>query len=238
MTQRVAVVLGTYNRLEMLQNAIASIYAAAKKCPLRIVVIDGGSTDGTIDYLLKERVQLVRQKELTGAVRAFNIGFGWAASVGYPFVMHMNDDAIIETPGAIDEAVDMMLADKKIGEVAFAFDLWGPHHFDHVNGVPYANFGVIRTKAGIEVAKKQGDPDGGKFWNPIYHTYAADTEFGAWLWKLGWRVHCADHLKVHDLRADDALRANNTGARSEADSKLFWSRWGNENLEQFLEKNK
>jgi len=131
-----------------------------------------------------------------------------------------------------------MLADQKIGEVAFAFDLWGDSHFDHVNHVPYANYGVIRTKAGIQVAKKQGDPDGRRFWNPIYRTYAADTEFGVWLWRLGWRVHCADHLKVHDLRADDALRAANSGERGEADSKLFWSRWGNENLEQFLEKNK
>jgi GT2 family glycosyltransferase len=239
--ENVAVVLGTYNRLEMLKESLASIGRAATKHALKIIVIDGGSTDGTLDYLKMPsalNITLVRQRELTGAVRAFNIGFGWAVDAKHPFVVHMNDDAIIETPGAIDEAVDLMLANQKIGAVAFAFDTWGHHHFDHVNGVPYVNYGVIRTKAGMQVAKKQGDPDGRKWWNQIYHTYAADTELGAWLWKLGWRVHCCEHLKVHDLRADDALRAGNSGPRQEADSKLFWSRWEKENLEQYLELNK
>ena len=234
----VAIVLGTYNRLEMLKNSLESIRQAVKKSPYRIVVIDGGSTDGTLEYLQNEDVVLIKQKELTGAVRAFNLGFGWAVDAQYPFVMHMNDDAIIETPGAIDEAIDLMLVNSKIGAVAFAFDTWGHHHFDHVNGVPYVNYGVIRTKAGIQVAKRQGDPDGKRWWSQLYHTYAADTEFGAWLWKLGWRVYCCEHLKVHDLRADDALRAGNSGDRRDADSKLFWSRWENENLEQFLEKNR
>jgi hypothetical protein len=184
-------------------------------------------------------VDLIQQTgPLTGAVIAFNLGFARAVADGHAYVAHLNDDAEIMTPGAIDQAIEMMQNDGKIGEVAFAFDLWGEYHFDQVNHVPYANFGVVRTTAGIQVAKAQGDPEGLKWWSPIYRTYGADSEFGAWLWKLGWRVHCADHLKVHDLRADDALRANNTGARSEADSKLFWERWGKENLEQYLEKNK
>jgi len=237
MSEEIIVVLGTYNRLGALKEAIGSIRETLKDHLDMIAISDGGSKDGTREWLLEQRKDIASfffEGPLTGAVKAFNQGFAWAVCQGAPYVMHFNDDAILE--GDIEDALDVLDNSPSVGEVAFAFDLWTPgsFHHDHINGVPYANYGLIRREAGIAVAKAQGDDQGLNWWDPSYFTYAADTQFGVWLWKLGYRVHSIDSVRVRDLRIDDALRANNSGERREADSKLFWSRWRDENLAQYL----
>lgn len=228
------VVFGTFNRLPLLQRAIASILWSngGHAQGLEIVVVDGGSTDGSKEWLATQPgVHVIAQEgPLTGAVRAFNLGFGYCVDQGHDWVCHLNDDAELMTGNAIGLAIELMTKHPNIGEVAFEHDLRGRFGFEHINGVPYANFGVIRRDAGIAVAKAQGDDTGRAWWNPIYRTYGADTELGVWLWKLGWIVHEGKGLRVHDIQAQDALRAGNTGNNKNGDSDLFWSRWRNERL--------
>lgn len=229
----VAMVFGTYNRLPLLKAAVHSLRAGnhPMKNTMDLIIVDGGSTDGTLEWLANQMIdesdiRLVGQElPLTGAVTAFNLGFRWAVEEGHDFIGHFNDDAVLETPGAIDKAVEMMEADPKIGEVAF--EVLGGGWREHVCGKTYANFGVARRAAGIAVAKAQGDPSGFKWWNPIYYTYGADSEFGAWLWKLGYTVARGEGLIVRDLPAMDALRTNNfADGRRDADGATFRRRWG------------
>lgn len=231
----VGIVFGTYNRLALLKRAIASIRRGIGDLRHEIIVVDGGSTDGSSEWVVEQpRVTLIQQEgPLTGAVAAFNLGFGHAVDQGHPWVMHLNDDAEIVTPRAIVSAVARMESDVTIGEVAFELDLRGDWGFEYINGAPYANFGVIRRDAGIAVAKAQGDPTGRVWWNPIYRTYGADTEFGCWLWKLGYQVFPGKGLRVHDLNAQDELRAGNVAI---ADSEKFWSRWRNESFDRSVAK--
>lgn len=243
----VAIVLGTYNRLACLQRAIASIRCAVGPHPYQIVVVDGGSTDGTREYLLRcYDVHMIPQSlPLKGAVRAFNEGFGYAVDQRFDYVMHLNDDAEILSAGwernmlewgaPIAMAIYEIERDKTIGEVAFQFDLRGDWGYDRVNGVPYANFGVIRREVGEAVAQKQGDPTGRAWWNPIYRTYGADTEFGCWIWDLGYRVHLGSG-RVHDTNRQDAMRAENTGHNKHGDGERFWARWRDKDLSRHLRK--
>lgn len=230
---RLAVVLGTYNRAQYLQIAVESVRRAAGALDVTLVVIDGGSTDGSREWLAKQPdvVLLGQRGPLTGAVRAFNLGFGYAVDAAFPYVMHFNDDAVIQghDPPALEAAVALLEQNPNIGEVAFAFDLRNPGTYgfpEHVHGLAYANFGVVRLPAGMAVAREQGDATGHAWWNPIYHTYAADTEFGVWLHKLGWKIHKAHDLRVHDANAQDALRSGNDAIRaSRGDSGRFQTRW-------------
>jgi len=231
---KLAVVFGTYNRLEFLKRAVTAIRNdIALLVPYKMVIIDGGSSDGSREFLKQQvDVDLIEQEgPLTGAVRAFNLGFAKCVDEQIPFVAHFNDDAEFASPRCLPTAIELLEQNPKWGEIAFAINTWESHYgFDYCNGVPYANFGVIRLACGMAVARAQGDTTGKNWWNPIYHTYAADTEFGVWLWKLGHRVHPVDSLRVNDLKADDALRASNSGDKRDADSKLFWARWHNESL--------
>lgn len=232
MSRTVAIVFGTYNRLEMLKRAVASVHQAVGKIVYRIIVVDGGSTDGSREWLRHEPDITVIEQDgpLTGAVKAFNLGFAYAVDHDYDYVCHLNDDAEFVTPLAIEKAIELMEQDATIGEVAFEFDLRGYWAFEPpVNGRPYANFGVVRRDVGMAVARAQGDPTGCAWWNPIYRTYGADTEFGVWVWKLGYRVFEAYGLRVHDMNAQDQLRRENLIHNDRnPDGILFWNRWYNE----------
>lgn len=232
----VAIVLGTYNRLGSLQRAIASIRIAVGAHPYRIVISDGGSSDGTLPYLARCADVHCIDGGLEGAVVAFNRGFAWAVDQGFDYVMHLNDDAeiIAVKPPAIAAAIVLLETYPQIGEVAFEFDLRGDWGFDTVNGAPYANFGVVRREAGIAVAKAQGDPTGRAWWNPLYRTYGADSEFGCRLWQLGWWVYPARGLRVHDLQHQDALRAQNASHNRHGDSDKFWARYNHVDLRRLV----
>ncbi len=228
---KTGVVLGTYNRMPLLVRSIESVRENAG-IPVVFYVIDGGSVDGSREWAVSQHdvVLLGQRPPLSGATRAFNAGFALAIGDGCKYVHHTNDDAELVTPGSISSAVEIMEADPTIGCVAFEFDLRPGQLFEYVHGKVYSNFGVVRTAAGREVARAQGDPTGCMWWNECYRTYGGDSEFGCWLWKLGWRVVEGSGLRVHDKNHQDELRKLNQADNPErADSKLFWSRWEHAN---------
>lgn len=238
----IAVVFGTYNRIAMLKNAVASIREAMRgiEHSYAIIIVDGGSTDGTREWL-HERSNpdlwpIMQDLPLTGAVRAFNLGFAraidsmqWPIEKRFDYIAHLNDDMILESSNAFAIAIAHMNAHPRVGAVAFGYDLYRPGTFacSYYAGKPYVNFGVIRREAGEAVARVQGDPTGRAWWNPIYKTYGADTEFGIHMWRLGWEITAMPELHVKDLNARDELRRINGGDGSviNPDSTLFFERW-------------
>jgi hypothetical protein len=229
--RRVAIVFGTYHRLPLLVRTVESVRRYAGAMPYRLVVVDGGSTDGSRAWLQAQPdVELLEQMgPLTGAVAAFNLGYAWAVDAGYPYVAHLNDDLVVETGDFLARAVDHFGRSARCGAVAYAHDQDGPYRVDTVYGLPYMNFGLIRREAGMAVARAQGDPTGRTWWNPIYRTYGADNEFACWLHLLGWEIALGTDLRLHHDPADtarDALRIANEADRPDAaDKMLFWHRW-------------
>ena len=51
----ISVVLGSYNRLNFLQLAIQSVRAQVDSQLREIIVVDGGSSDGSMEWLLEQK---------------------------------------------------------------------------------------------------------------------------------------------------------------------------------------
>jgi len=235
MTPDVAIVFGTYNRRALLAACVESIRLAVGALTYRIIVVDGGSTDGSLPWLCEQPdVDLIEQGELLGAVAAFNAGFARAVDLGSPFVCQFNDDLSFVDGLELERAVTILRGDPGIGAVAFASDRYSPGDFGFYNmsyfGRNYANQGLFRREAGMAAARFFGDSTGKTWWPTIHKTYASDTELGCAIWRLGWTVHEAADIRVHDGYAGsngmhDSLRQKNLAEYKTAD--LFHSRWGN-----------
>lgn len=208
----VSIVVGTYNRLEALKSCIACIRDSVEGLQYEIIVVDGGSTDGSLGWLADQKDTItIKQGRLVGACRAFTAGFRLARA---PFVVHLNDDDEVQGD-CIKRAYDYMQSHSQVGQVAFAFDLYSPgkYHFDFVFGKPYCNKGMTRRELG----------DRAGWWVDDYKTYAGDCELSCRIWEMGYEVVGLEECRVHDMMTNDELRAiNNPGGVNE-DSKVFYA---------------
>lgn len=111
----ISICIPTYNRLPHLKRLLVSIFDGFGDYPYEVIIADGGSTDGTTEYLKKiNNIILIEQKELTGAVKAFNACFKLAK---YDYIFWATDDFII-LPEVLKKACNLMDDHKDIGLVA------------------------------------------------------------------------------------------------------------------------
>jgi GT2 family glycosyltransferase len=113
---RVAAVVVTYNRRELLQECLAALSAQTR--PLdEIVVIDNASTDGTDKTVTAEfpHITYVRMKENIGGAGGFHEGMKLAYRNQHDWIWMMDDDAV-PYPDALETLLTASsLMDEKVG---------------------------------------------------------------------------------------------------------------------------
>lgn len=195
----VSFVTGTLNRLPHLIAMMQSVRAFCT-APYEIVVVDGGSTDGTEAYCNEQPdVVVIQQGRRLGAVKAFNAGFQSASA---DIVVHLNDDCLIAGDPA--RLVKTFADNLELAQVAFPWK-------DTVGGlgiqrtpvvglnnaaIPYANFGAVRKCAGDAVG----------WWGSESRHYAGDCELTLRLRAAGWETGTVDYVTVTHSRVDDDTR--------------------------------
>jgi GT2 family glycosyltransferase len=175
------ILLATCNRLELLRSVVESI-ARGTKTPHELIVIDGGSTDGTIEYVQSHpRITSVLQGELLGTARSYN---GVWRHVESRYSCWLSDDTEV-VPGSLDTAVAILDSDPTIGMVGLKMrDTRGPGRFEPYRGgiseygILNCNHGVVRT----ELARRVG------FFNEDYRSYMIDPDLTASVLCTGARV--------------------------------------------------
>ena len=204
-TPTVSVVSGTLNRLPLLKKMVWSLREGGlENLPYQIVLVDGGSKDGTEDWCrMQPDVTFIQQGMALGAIKAFNAGF--AAALG-KYVVNLNDDVEV-MPWVISAAVAMLEKDKRIGQVAIPFS--DPDNKVHLDYCPmpdrqrrlYSNFGVTRRWLGDKLG----------WWGDYAHTYAGDTHLSTAIWHAGYTVEPLDmRLYVWHEIVQDSTRCPNT----------------------------
>jgi GT2 family glycosyltransferase len=225
---RVSLVVATYNRLDRLRRCCEHVTANVG-VDHELVLVDGGSTDGTRGWLTENarpnwRVILEDGRE--GATRAFNKGFRAARG---EYVMWLNDDAY-PLPGAVGAALSAIerpeLAD--VGMIAFYHNhrpVWNrldsverdgvTYSVYNVRGVPYANFGLLRRA----LLARLGYLDEGYYfaaWDP---DLSLKVQREAGLKVLGCRAALVYHDELHDERKREDLDA------MQRDNERLFAKW-------------
>ncbi|MBN1488769.1 MAG: glycosyltransferase family 2 protein [Phycisphaerae bacterium] len=224
----VSIVVATYNRCDRLRRCCEQT-AANVGIPFELIVVDGGSSDGTREWLAGRggpdfRVILEPQRE--GATRAFNKGFRAARG---RYVMWLNDDSV-PLSGSVEAAVAMIerpdLAD--VGMVALYHNhdrKWNrldtierdgvSYSVYNVRGVVYANFGLLRR----ELLERLG------YLDERYYFCAWDPDLSLKVQReAGLKVvGCREAIVFHEELIDERKSADT--AIIEADNEKLFQKW-------------
>lgn len=214
------VLVGTYNRLELLKKVIDSIHAQTS-CSHEIIVIDGGSTDGTIEYLQsRQDVTPVFQGKLLGASRAYNEVWRQVES---KYTCWLSDDTEL-TNGGLDLAVQSLEKDPEIGMVGLKTkDVVGPWV-----DLPYtgalSEYGILNCNHGVLSMKLLRSVG---YFNQDYKTYLIDPDLTA-------SVLCAGKKVV--MTKDVCVRHHREWADENWENKVHGTMNGIDHYKIYLDK--
>lgn len=220
----VSIVSGTYNRLNLLKDMVASIRRSVGTLGYEIVLVDGGSTDGTDKWCAEQSdIKFIQQGKLLGGVRAFNEG---AENALGRYVILANDD--IEFLGiGIQIAVTFMDMHPTVGIGCFSQNRYGPSYSVGMmpaikNGkrvsVPYGQVCIVQRWLGDLVG----------WWGDYLHTYAGDNELSCNVYELGFSVTEVPNARINDKVHKDILRDINNPNKSgeqHPDSAKWVAKW-------------
>jgi len=228
----ISVVLGSFNRKPFLKLAIDSIRKELFKFEpgYEIIVVDGGSTDGSIQWLGKQKDILFILQYNHGKWHGKPIirkNSGYYNNLMYrsakgKYVCIMTDDAMV-VPGAIRNSYyhfeERMNLGEKLGALAFYNNDW-PVKKNYVGNksfknVPIAHYGLFLREAMQDVEYLDED----------YYFYSVDDDFSCKLWRQGWKVEHYPSFIFHCAHANLRKRLTNNEKTLE-DWNRFCFKWG------------
>ena len=228
---QVSVVLGTYNRLSFLKATIASVRASRIDVPYEIIVVDGGSTDGTIHWLTEQRdiIAIVQHnREVSEGKARRKRSWGYFMNLGFKcaegrYICLISDDSVVH-PDTLANGVchfESGIADgHRLGAVAFYWRSWPEEKVYRLGftlgGKTMVNHGLFLREALEQV---------GWIDDKSYDFYCADGDLSLRIWQAGYEVDaCKTALLEHFERVDPNVREQNL-AGLKVDWDAYVSRW-------------
>ncbi len=227
----VSVVLGSYNRCELLKLTIESVRKELDSTAFEIIVVDGGSDDGSVAWLSSQKDVVTIVQHNRGEWRGRKIerrSWGYFMNLGFKaaqgkYVCMISDDCLI-VPGAIKNGIahaeQKIRSGEKIGAVAFYWRDW-PNQEKYKVGLTlgdkmFVNHGFY-LKAALEEV--------GYIDEENFAFYCADGDLVLKMWHKGYFcIDSPDSYVEHFAHTDKEVRKSNLDLR-DADWKKYLDKW-------------
>lgn len=202
----ISIITGTLNRVEMLPTLISNTVLFNER--LELVLVDGGSTDGTIEYLKSLNHPQIKLIEIGGRSsypHFMNIAIRESK---YDIVAQWNDDVILcnewsEVFLETQSNHDFYLFNWKYGSLEDTKNpewLKGTYHTEgwclcnnaDSGGEIVMNYGLYHKKIFREIG----------MYHPEYQYYCADGDMAQRAYSFGYKVKDLRHIKVCSLPAN------------------------------------
>lgn len=227
----ISVVIGTYNRCRFLKKTIESVRQELKGCHCEIIVVDGGSDDGTLNWLVKQKdiISIVQHNRGTwNGQKIHRRSWGYFMNLGFrstqsDFVCMLSDDCLV-VPGAITNGLnfltDKLDSGEKVGAVAFYWKNW-PQQTKYNVGTTlgdklFVNHGIY-SKTALE--------DVGYIDEDNYQFYCADGDLCLKMWEKGYICLAVENSYIeHFTHANISVRTSNFSSYDK-DLETYLKRW-------------
>lgn len=227
----ISIVVGSYNRKRFLKLAIDSVREECRDIDHEIIVIDGGSTDGSVNWLCKQKdiiTVLQHNHGLWLGKKVQRRSWGYFMNLGFKcaqgkYICMLSDDCLV-VPGAIRNGVKLfekMLADgRKVGGVAFYWRNWPEQRKYRVGltlgGRMFVNHGLYLADALKEVGYCDEN---------TYQFYHADGDLCLKMWQAGYEIVSAEDSYVeHYTHANQEIRTENLQTQQK-DWNSYLDKW-------------
>jgi glycosyltransferase involved in cell wall biosynthesis len=227
-----SVVLGTYNRKTFLKQTIESVRQELSNAtfPYEIIVIDGGSTDGTLHWLTQQKDIILIIQHNRGKWQGKKIkrkSWGYFMNLGFKcaqgkYICMLSDDCLV-IPGAIIDGYNLfelkLLTHEKVGAVAFFYRDWPDQIKYHV----HTYWGVVNVNHGLylnEALKKVDYID-----EDTYQFYSGDIDLVYKLLNDSYTSIFSENSFIeHFVHANIQNRLDNYQIGND-DSNKFYKKW-------------
>lgn len=212
---KISVIIANLNGEKYLPDCLASLSAQTFR-DFEVIVVDNGSTDGSLGLLEKDFpwVKVIALRENAGFARGNNMGFKASSS---EFFATLNNDTIVE-PGWLQALYDTAAKDTAIGMVASKIFLGG-------GGTELDSAGMLIYPDGMSRQRGRGETDNGQFdskdevlfpsacaalyrrrmleeigyFDEDFFSYCEDADLGLRGRLAGWQARLAPDAIVHHL---------------------------------------
>ena len=212
----ISVVLGSYNRRQFIELTIDSIRKELRNITHEIIVVDGGSSDGAIQWLTEQKDIITIVQHNRGTWKGKEIkrrSWGYFMNLGFKcaqgkYICMLSDDCLV-IPGAIingyNHAETELANGRKIGGIAFYFREWSKRQEFFV-GCTLANKMYVNHGLYLRTALEQV----GFLDEETYFFYNGDGDVCLKMWHQGYEIIDSPNSYIeHYPHANITVRSTN-----------------------------